>query len=145
MLPTPKQLRVERAIAAFTAEHGFAPSVRELAEQFHNDRSEYAGLLDRKMEQRGRISATPACATVEVVRRMKSNPLAIRNGRAPRQLRGRGEPRSNLRGVDECKEMADKPRALAAYARQANDETLYMARRIQARALRRVGETVVGG
>ena len=68
MLPTPKQLRVERAIAAFTAEHGFAPSVRELAEQFHMTGPSMQGLLDR-MEQRGRIKRTPGMArTVEVVR-----------------------------------------------------------------------------
>ena len=43
--------------------------------------------------------------------------------------------------VDECKDWADKAAALASYARQADDDELYrMARRIQGRAVRRVGE-----
>lgn len=43
--------------------------------------------------------------------------------------------------VDECKDWADKAQALASYARQSDDETLFnLARRIQARAMRRAGE-----
>ncbi|MDP8986283.1 MAG: hypothetical protein M3N97_14855 [Pseudomonadota bacterium] len=43
--------------------------------------------------------------------------------------------------VDECKSWADKAAALAAYARQAKDDSLAVyARRIQARAMRRAGE-----
>ena len=43
--------------------------------------------------------------------------------------------------VDECKGWADKSAAIAAYARQAKDDTLrVMAVRIQARAERRMGE-----
>ena len=43
--------------------------------------------------------------------------------------------------IDECKDWADKARAMASYARQAKDDTLYqMALRIQARAIRRVGQ-----
>jgi hypothetical protein len=43
--------------------------------------------------------------------------------------------------VDECKTWSDKARALASYARQANDDSLrVMAVRIQARAERRAGE-----
>ena len=43
--------------------------------------------------------------------------------------------------IDECKDWSDKARALAAYARMANDDTMrLMALRIQARALRRAGE-----
>ena len=43
--------------------------------------------------------------------------------------------------IDECKDWADKASALASYARQANDDTLRkMAMRIQARAVRRMGE-----
>lgn len=43
--------------------------------------------------------------------------------------------------VDECKDWADKAQAIASYARQANDDGLYvMARRIQGRAVRRMGE-----
>jgi hypothetical protein len=43
--------------------------------------------------------------------------------------------------VDECKDIADKAAALAAYAKQAGDETLQnYAHRIKARAVRRCGE-----
>lgn len=43
--------------------------------------------------------------------------------------------------IDECQQWADKAEALASYARQANDETLRKhADRIQARAIRRMGE-----
>lgn len=43
--------------------------------------------------------------------------------------------------IDECQDWADKALALASYARQADDDTLVNhARRIQARAVRRVGE-----
>jgi hypothetical protein len=43
--------------------------------------------------------------------------------------------------VDECKDWADKALALASYAKQADDDELFtMARRIQGRAVRRVGE-----
>lgn len=43
--------------------------------------------------------------------------------------------------VDECKEMADKAAAIEVYARQSKDDSLViMAQRIQARAIRRMGE-----
>src|SRR5262245_29355236 len=43
--------------------------------------------------------------------------------------------------IDECKDWADKAAALASYAKQAEDDTLLkMAKRIQARAVRRAGE-----
>ena len=43
--------------------------------------------------------------------------------------------------VDECKDWADKAAALASYARQRDDHTLLnLAQRIQARAMRRIGE-----
>lgn len=43
--------------------------------------------------------------------------------------------------VDECKEWKDKAAALASYAKQADDDELYvMARKIQGRAVRRCGE-----
>ncbi len=47
--------------------------------------------------------------------------------------------------IDECKEWSNKAAALASYARQSKDETLKdMAQRIQARAVRRVGELLGG-
>jgi hypothetical protein len=43
--------------------------------------------------------------------------------------------------IDECQDWADKAEALTSHARQANDDELrHMADRIQARAIRRVGE-----
>jgi hypothetical protein len=43
--------------------------------------------------------------------------------------------------IDECQEWANKAEALASYARQADDETLFrFAKRIQGRAVRRAGE-----
>jgi len=43
--------------------------------------------------------------------------------------------------IDECKDWADKAAALASYAKQADDRTLYrLAVRIQSRAIRRAGE-----
>jgi hypothetical protein len=43
--------------------------------------------------------------------------------------------------IDECKDWADKAAALASYAKQSKDESLFkMATRIQARAIRRCGE-----
>jgi hypothetical protein len=45
---------------------------------------------------------------------------------------------AECRRIDECKDWADKVAALAAYARQAKDETLeHDARRIRARAVKR--------
>lgn len=46
--------------------------------------------------------------------------------------------------VDECQDWADKAAALASYAKQAEDDTLYKtAIRIQARALKRAGELLL--
>ncbi len=43
--------------------------------------------------------------------------------------------------IDECKDWADRMAALASYARQAEDDSLFLlARRIQVRAVRRSGE-----
>lgn len=43
--------------------------------------------------------------------------------------------------IDECAEWANKAEAIASYARQADDETMFqMATRIKARAIRRCGE-----
>ena len=75
---------------------------------------------------------------------MKFHPLAIATAALPANYEAARTALATCEAVDECKEMADKAMALAAYARQANDdELLYMARRIQARALRRVGELLL--
>lgn len=43
--------------------------------------------------------------------------------------------------IDECQKWGDKAKALASYAKQAQDQTLHSyAKRIQARAIRRAGE-----
>jgi hypothetical protein len=43
--------------------------------------------------------------------------------------------------IDECKDWADKSAALASYAKQSGDKSLFnLATRIQARAIRRCGE-----
>ena len=43
--------------------------------------------------------------------------------------------------IDECKEWRNKAAAIASYAKQANDESMYrMASKIRARAIRRMGE-----
>ena len=48
---------------------------------------------------------------------------------------------ANCERIDECQQWADKSRALASYAKQAEDATLMNhAMRIQARAIRRAGE-----
>jgi hypothetical protein len=45
--------------------------------------------------------------------------------------------------IDECKDWADKAAALAAYAVQSQDDTLFkLARRIKDRAVRRMGELI---
>jgi hypothetical protein len=45
--------------------------------------------------------------------------------------------------IDECKDWADKAAALASYGRQAKDQDLFRkAHRIQARAVRRIGELI---
>lgn len=48
---------------------------------------------------------------------------------------------ANCESIDECQTWANKAEALALYAKQADDDTLFkFARRIQARAVRRAGE-----
>lgn len=67
--PTPKQLAAEKFIATFHAEHGFAPSVRELAKHFGVTGPSMQGLLDR-LEQRGRIRRVRGMVrTIELVER----------------------------------------------------------------------------
>lgn len=65
---------------------------------------------------------------------LESAPLPVRYEAAKTAL-------AECYAVDECKDWADKASALASYARQAKDDSLYKtAGRIHGRALRRVGE-----
>jgi DNA-binding MarR family transcriptional regulator len=66
--PTPKQLAVEKFITAFSADHGYSPSVNELAESFGVTGASMQGILNRMVE-RGRITrAAGRARTIEVVR-----------------------------------------------------------------------------
>lgn len=65
--PTPRQLAVETFIIRFFSEHGFAPSLRELAAEFKISDPAMKGLLDR-MEARGRITREPGMTrTLQVI------------------------------------------------------------------------------
>lgn len=67
--------------------------------------------------------------------------LATKNAPLPEMYQAAQRALAECNRVDECKDWADKAQALASYARQADDDTLYkMARRIQGRAVRRAGE-----
>lgn len=67
--------------------------------------------------------------------------LPTKNAPLPQMYERAREALAECSRVDECKDWADKAQALASYARQADDDTLYkMARRIQGRAVRRAGE-----
>ncbi len=63
--------------------------------------------------------------------------------RAPIAYRAAQQALAQCTEIDECQRWADKAKALASYARQANDETLHRyADRIKARAIRRCGQLV---
>ena len=63
------------------------------------------------------------------------------SAKLPSSYQAAKEALAACEAIDECKDWADRMAALASYAAQAKDEELLRrARRIQARALRRVGE-----
>lgn len=72
-----------------------------------------------------------------------SLPALVRDGAAtlPQTYQRARAALVECQEVDECKDWADRAQALASYAKQAEDDELYqIARRIQGRAVRRVGE-----
>jgi hypothetical protein len=65
----------------------------------------------------------------------------IANARLPKTYEHARLAIQKCKDVDECKDWKDKAAALASYAKQAKDETLYKnALKIQARAIERCGE-----
>lgn len=63
------------------------------------------------------------------------------NARLPQTYEAARQALAECTRIDECRDWANKAEAMASYARQADDDTLYkFARRIQGRAVRRVGE-----
>ena len=66
---------------------------------------------------------------------------SVANAQLPASYENAKTALANCSSMDECKDWADKAKALASYARQSQDESLRkMAMRIQARAIRRAGE-----
>ena len=66
---------------------------------------------------------------------------SVANAQLPASYENAKTALANCSSMDECKDWADKAKALASYARQSQDESLRkMATRIQARAIRRAGE-----
>jgi hypothetical protein len=66
---------------------------------------------------------------------------SVANAQLPASYEHAKTALANCSSMDECKDWADKAKALASYARQSQDESLRkMAMRIQARAIRRAGE-----
>lgn len=74
------------------------------------------------------------------------HPLATvdtRSARLPVNYQHAREALAQCEQVDECKDWADKAAALASYAKQADDESLFKtAMRIKGRAVQRVGQLV---
>jgi len=90
-----------------------------------------------------KVAALRATREANAERRPTPNlpALATKNARLPQMYEHAREALAECNRVDECKDWADKAQALASYARQANDDSLYTtARRIQGRAVRRAGE-----
>jgi hypothetical protein len=72
---------------------------------------------------------------------LPDNLPSIANARLPQLYEKAKSAITECGRIDECKDWANKAEALASYARQAKDNELQrMAKRIQARALRRSGE-----
>lgn len=67
--------------------------------------------------------------------------ISIANARLPQTYEAAKNALANCASIDECCDWANKAEALASYAKQADDETLFKyARRIQTRAVNRAGE-----
>lgn len=67
--------------------------------------------------------------------------LTVANAPLPATYEAAKTALAQCSNIDECQDWADKAEAMASYARQAADETLRkLADRIQARAVRRLGE-----
>ena len=65
----------------------------------------------------------------------------IADARLPATYESAKQALAECSRIDECQNWADKAAALASYARQARDDTLFcFATRIKARALNRCGE-----
>jgi hypothetical protein len=65
----------------------------------------------------------------------------VSSARLPETYENAKNALANCASIDECQEWANRAEALASYAKQADDDTLRKhAERIQARAVRRVGE-----
>jgi hypothetical protein len=70
-------------------------------------------------------------------------PAAAARARLPGNYEAAKAALAACEDIDECKDWADKAAALASYSRQANDRDLFAkANRIQARAVRRIGELI---
>lgn len=66
---------------------------------------------------------------------------AVQSARLPETYENARNALAECQRIDECQSWADKSEALASYAKQADDDSLRkMADRIQARAIRRMGE-----
>jgi len=69
--------------------------------------------------------------------------LPIATAKLPATYEAAKQALANCASIDECRDWANKAEALASYARQADDPALFaMAKRIQARAVRRAGEVL---
>lgn len=67
--------------------------------------------------------------------------IPVQSARLPVSYEKAREALVQCHQIDECKQWADKAAALASYAKQAQDETLFQtAMKIQGRAIRRAGE-----
>ena len=98
----------------------------------------------------GRVSEEPIAgvgtpAQTRVGPSLATNPLPahirVSDARLPATYEQAKIALAQCSRIDECQEWANKAEALASYARQADDDTLFkLAKRIQARAVRRCGE-----
>lgn len=67
--------------------------------------------------------------------------ITVQNARLPATYEAAKTALASCANIDECQDWANKAEALASYARMADDDTLRkLADRIQARAVRRLGE-----